>query len=35
MHYYRMFNVAGLNETKTKLTQAELDAIVEYLMTLN
>ena len=34
MHYYRMFNVAGLNETKVKLTQAELDAIVEYLMTL-
>jgi cytochrome c1 len=35
MHYYRMFNVAGLNETKVKLTQSELDAIVEYLMTLN
>jgi cytochrome c oxidase subunit 2 len=34
MHYYRMFNVAGLRETKTTLTQEELDAIVEYLMTL-
>ena len=34
MHYYKMFNVAGLNETKVKLTQAELDALVEYMMTL-
>ena len=34
MHYYRMFNVAGLRETKTTLTQEELDAVVEYLMTL-
>ena len=34
MHYYRMFNVAGLRETKTTLTQEELDALVEYLMTL-
>lgn len=34
MHYYRMFNVAGLRETKTTLTQDELDALVEYMMTL-
>lgn len=34
MHYYKMFNVAGLRETKVTMTQAELDAVVEYLMTL-
>lgn len=34
MHYYRMFNVAGLNETQTKLTPSELDALAEYLLTL-
>ena len=34
MHYYKMFNVAGLNETHTKLTPAELDALAEYLLTL-
>ncbi|MFN5804581.1 MAG: hypothetical protein ACK467_03005, partial [Opitutia bacterium] len=34
MHYYKMFNVAGLNETKTKLTPSELDALAEYLLTL-
>ena len=34
MHYYKMFGVAGLRETRTTLTQEEMDAVVEYLMTL-
>jgi cytochrome c oxidase subunit 2 len=34
MHYYKMFNVAGLRETHQKLTADELDALAEYLLTL-
>jgi hypothetical protein len=34
MHYYKMFNVAGLRETNQKLTADELDALAEYLLTL-
>jgi hypothetical protein len=29
-----MFGVAGLRETRTTLTQEEMDAIVEYMMSL-
>ena len=34
MHYYKMFNVAGLNETNQKFTDEELDCLAEYLLTL-
>ena len=34
MHYYKMFNVAGLRETHQTLTADELDALAEYLLTL-
>jgi cytochrome c551/c552 len=34
MHYYKMFNVAGLNETKQTFTAEELDCLAEYLLTL-
>ena len=34
MHYYKMFNVAGLKETKQTFTHEELDALAEYLLTL-
>ncbi len=34
MHYYKMFNVAGLNETKQTFTAEELDYLAEYLLTL-
>ena len=34
MHYYKMFNVAGLNETKQQFTAEELDCLAEYLLTL-
>jgi len=34
MHYYKMFNVAGLRETNQKLSADELDALAEYLLTL-
>jgi len=34
MHYYKMFNVAGLNETNQKFTAEELDYLAEYLLTL-
>ena len=34
MHYYKMFGVAGLRETRTTLTREEMDAVVEYLLTL-
>ena len=34
MHYYKMFNVAGLNETKQTFTAEELDYLSEYLLTL-
>ena len=34
MHYYKMFNVAGLNETNQKFTAEELDCLAEYLLTL-
>ena len=34
MHYYKMFNVAGLRETHQTLTADELDALAEYLLAL-
>jgi len=34
MHYYKMFNVAGLRETKQTFTAEELDDLAEYLLTL-
>jgi cytochrome c oxidase subunit 2 len=34
MHYYKMFNVAGLRETNQTFTPEELDALAEYLLTL-
>ena len=34
MHYYKMFNVAGLRETHQTLSADELDALAEYLLTL-
>lgn len=34
MHYYKMFNVAGLRETHQKFTADELDCLAEYLLTL-
>ena len=34
MHYYKMFNVAGLRETNQKFTAEELDCLAEYLLTL-
>ena len=34
MHYYKMFNVAGLRETNQQFTAEELDALAEYLLTL-
>ncbi len=34
MHYYKMFNVAGLRETKQEFTTEELDCLAEYLLTL-
>jgi cytochrome c551/c552 len=34
MHYYKMFNVAGLRETNQKFTAEELDDLAEYLLTL-
>jgi cytochrome c oxidase subunit 2 len=34
MHFYKMFNVAGLRETHQTLTADELDALAEYLLTL-
>jgi cytochrome c oxidase subunit 2 len=34
MHYYKMFNVAGLRETNQKFTAEELDHLAEYLLTL-
>ena len=34
MHYYKMFNVAGLRETNQQFTTEELDALAEYLLTL-
>ncbi len=34
MHFYKMFNVAGLNETQQKFTDHELDCLAEYLLTL-
>jgi hypothetical protein len=34
MHYYKMFNVAGLRETKQEFTAEELDCLAEYLLTL-
>lgn len=34
MHYYKMFNVAGLRETNQKFTPDELDELAEYLLTL-
>ena len=34
MHYYKMFNVAGLRETNQQFTAEELDHLAEYLLTL-
>jgi cytochrome c oxidase subunit 2 len=34
MHYYKMFNVAGLRETNQQFTAEELDCLAEYLLTL-
>lgn len=34
MHYYKMFNVAGLRETHQKFSADELDCLAEYLLTL-
>ena len=34
MHYYAMFNVAGLNVSKQQFTAEELDCLAEYLLTL-
>ena len=34
MHYYKMFNVAGLRETNQTFTAEELDDLAEYLLTL-
>ena len=34
MHYYKMFNVAGLRETNQTFTAEELDQLAEYLLTL-
>lgn len=34
MHYYKMFNVAGLRETNQRFTAEELDHLAEYLLTL-
>jgi cytochrome c oxidase subunit 2 len=34
MHYYKMFNVVGLNESQQKFTAEELDCLAEYLLTL-
>ena len=34
MHFYKMFNVASLNETHQTFTAEELDCLAEYLMTL-
>jgi len=34
MHYYKMFNVAGLRETNQTFTAEELDCLAEYLLTL-
>ena len=34
MHYYKMFNVAGLRETNQQFTAEELDRLAEYLLTL-
>jgi cytochrome c oxidase subunit 2 len=34
MHYYKMFNVAGLRETNQSFTAEELDCLAEYLLTL-
>ena len=34
MHYYKMFNVAGLRETNQQFTAEELDHLADYLLTL-
>ena len=34
MHYYKMFNVVSLNESKQQFTAEELDCLAEYLLTL-
>lgn len=34
MHFYKMFNVAGLRETNQSFTAEELDCLAEYLLTL-
>jgi cytochrome c oxidase subunit II len=34
MHFYKMFNVAGLRETNQQFTAEELDCLAEYLLTL-
>jgi hypothetical protein len=34
MHFYKMFNVAGLTETQQKFTDDDLDCLAEYLLTL-
>ncbi|MEN9815998.1 MAG: hypothetical protein RLZZ412_1980 [Verrucomicrobiota bacterium] len=34
MHFYKMFNVAGLRETNQTFTAEELDCLAEYLLTL-
>jgi cytochrome c551/c552 len=34
MHFYKMFNVAGLRETNQTFTAEELDDLAEYLLTL-
>jgi cytochrome c oxidase subunit 2 len=34
MHFYKMFNVAGLRETNQQFTDEELDHLAEYLLTL-
>ena len=34
MHYYKMFNVVSLNESKQQFTAEELDCLSEYLLTL-
>jgi hypothetical protein len=34
MHYYKMFNVAGLRETNQQFTAEELDCLADYLLTL-
>ena len=34
MHYYKMFNVVGLNESQQQFTAEELDYLAEYLLIL-